>query len=138
MKYKGMELKEVTTPQVCDPPREMLVWGDTFDSPLIVQVAAIAKLNTGITVMGYRHDIYSHCAEIPEEPAPRRVTNKEFSKWLAQGYGQGRDANGFAYTNWSYEFDDTILPDYTKARRWDDTDWHEPTAEYLGLVGPVI
>lgn len=26
MKYKGIELKEVTEPQLFDPPKKMLVW----------------------------------------------------------------------------------------------------------------
>jgi len=30
MKYKGKELVEITTPQIFDPPQEMLVWNDTF------------------------------------------------------------------------------------------------------------
>lgn len=26
MKYKGIELKEITEPQIFDPPKKMLVW----------------------------------------------------------------------------------------------------------------
>lgn len=50
MKHKGIELKEITTPQVFDPPKEMFVWTTFDDTPKKRDVCAIVKYKNGDTV----------------------------------------------------------------------------------------
>lgn len=140
MKRKGIELKEITTPQVFDPPKPMFVWdNDVKCDVLPVQtVYAVIRTVSGTTqVVGAGSLRWAHCAEIPEEPKPRRATNRELSKWISQ------------YGEWTYEYDDakTVYHEFSYKepdrenlvvekiyiRRWDDTDWHEPTVDYMGI-----
>lgn len=60
------------------------------------------------------------------------------AKWLSQGKGEWRyedsdrvHANiGFGYNcNKQHE----IVDEKVKIRKWDDTEWHEPTVDYLGI-----
>ena len=137
MQYKGIDLVKVTEPQVFNPPKKMMVWDSQDDRPTLEIVYAITTEATFPVVINREeigvYDAKMFCAEIPEEPKSRRVTNYEFSRWLAQGNGQCKGSNENADTAWNYMFDDVVLPDFAKARKWDDTEWHEPTAEYLGL-----
>lgn len=41
--YNGMELEEVTTPQIFDPPQEMLVIDELDDKPIKKRVAAFVN-----------------------------------------------------------------------------------------------
>ncbi len=41
IRYNGMELEEVTTPQVFDPPKKCVVWDDDSLSPSESSVIAI-------------------------------------------------------------------------------------------------
>ena len=150
MKYNGIELKEITEPQIFDPPKKMLVWdciASDSSSAVILEknVFGIIKTKdgyaraivdaenfTGVTV-------YMHCAEIPEAPKPRRATNRELARWLAQGNGQVQDSSAlfciFSSINYGSSCDDDLVLDIYKVRKWEDDDWHEPTADYLGLEG---
>lgn len=149
MKYKGIELKEITTSQIFDPPKEMLVWNCAYSTPFKVTVHAIVASKT-FPVIAKEGD-YQYCAEIPEEPKSRRVTNRELSKWLAKGHGEC--INQVDYANYTYTYDDLSqancasntytydgisggkneVPSYVKVRKWDDVDWHEPTVDYMGI-----
>ena len=42
MKYKGIELKEVTEPQLFDPPKKMLVW-ESYENITELNVYAIVS-----------------------------------------------------------------------------------------------
>lgn len=146
MKYKGIELKEITTSQIFDPPKEMLVWNYVDSTPFKVTVHAIVASKT-FPVIAKEGD-YQYCAEIPEEPKPRRVTNRELSKWLAKGHGECMNPNSD-----SYSYDDLSkanlasstytysgiseankeVPFYVRVRKWDDVDWHVPTVDYMGI-----
>lgn len=144
MKYKGIKLKEITTQQIFVPPKELLVWNDTFlTEPKKVFVCAIVKLKdyyaaieTG-TVPSYQ---WQHCAEIPEIPEEhksRRATYREMSMWLAQGKGEltyeGIESN--VYTSLTYNIDNpnVEIGYVVKIRKWEDTEWHEPTVDYMGI-----
>ena len=133
MQYNGHELKEITEPHIFDPPKEMLVWDDEFTHCYKETVCAITNYSVFVINKLNKAEMFEHCAEIPEEPKPRRATNRELSKWLAEGKGECKCSNGYTDTAWNYEFYDETVPDYAKVRRWDDTEWHEPTADYLGL-----
>lgn len=140
MKYKGKELKEITTPQIIDPPKKMIVWGDCVE-PEVQFVYAIVRTKNGKTqaIGDWR---WEHCAEIPEEPKPRRATNRELAKWIPQ------------YGEWTYEYDDakTVYHEFSYKeldreklvvekiyiRRWEDTEWHEPTVDYMGIEDSAL
>lgn len=142
MKYKGIKLTEFKSdkPVVFDPPKEMLVWDCEDDVPKIRDVCAVVHREySELSVIGSVM-AYCHCAEIPEETKelkPRRATNLELAKWLAQGNGIYRLDSRPDY----WDSDMTLNKDTfecpvnqnIQVRKWDDEKWHEPTADYMGL-----
>lgn len=141
MKYKGIELTEFKSDKAVlfDPPKKMLVWdsddGDyELDDP--INVYAYLPAHPTYKVTAYP-GTWKHCAEIPEELKPRRATNRELIKWLAQGNGLFKRSPGNIV--WSYigfsdeiEIEDECNLDVL-IRKWDDKEWHEPTTDYMGL-----
>lgn len=70
----------------------------------------------------------------PEElKMKRRMTNREFAKWLAQGNGQAKNTDGGYITSRGVEYDigddDKPCPDWLVIRGWDETEWHAPEVE---------
>ena len=139
MKYKGIELVELTKPQIFDPPKKMLVWGDNDKEAYVENIYVIGPSSMDLPVRAISEDgrlgthCYKHCAEIPE-PKQRIVTHREFSKWLAQGNGEYIEPHVIS-SNFSYcpgNEDDTVECHY-QVRKWDDTEWHEPTVDYMGI-----
>lgn len=142
--YNGMELEEVTEPQIFDPPKTMVVWEDDEKPTTAVVIAILAESSN----LQYRVAIndcsfYPHCALLPDPPKPRRATNRELSRWLAQGNGEIRDLtdnidNMMFSTYIAYKAcsDEEPISTIYKVRKWSDTDWHEPTVEYMGLELP--
>ncbi len=137
MKYKGQELTEFKSekPVVFDPPRKMLVWDDDDMSCRYAVVLAYLPESTNPVIE--ERCFWQHCAEDPEELKSRRATNRELAKWLAQGNGLLRRSDG--NTVWSYkaydledELDTECDLDWL-VRKWDDAEWHKPTADYMGL-----
>ena len=131
MKYKGIELKEVTEQQLFNPPKNMLVWDNEETTPIEIPVLAIVN-RTGNRVVT-ENTMWRHCAEIPEEPK-KLVTYRELARWLAEGNGEVMWANN-VLSNWNYSTDDEAkaLDENLSVRKWDDTEWHKATREYLGL-----
>ena len=130
MKYKGIELKEITEPQLFNPPKPMLVWDDDNGGSVELNVCAIVNRNAFRVVT--ERSTWRHCAEIPEVLA----THRELSRWLAEGNGELRrdSVNSNCCIYISYPPDKANNPvDLWLVRKWDDTDWHKPTREYLGL-----
>lgn len=148
MEYNGIKLTEVSESQIVDPPKEMFVWD--YDPGCLLRADVLAIVNgrdSGFLVIT-KTGTYRHCAEIPEEPKPRRVTNRELSKWLAKGHGECMNPNSD-----SYSYDDLSkanlasstytysgiseankkVPFYVRVRKWDDDEWHEPTVDYIGI-----
>lgn len=144
MKYKGMELKEITKSQIVAPPREMLVWNGGMvamnHEPYKETVYAVVKIGTHYVAIT-SGDQWEYCAEIPEEPKLRRATNRELAKWISQ-YGEWTyeddDANT-VYHEFSYKEPDREKPVAEKIyiRKWEDTNWHEPTVDYMGIDLPL-
>lgn len=136
MKYNGMELEEVKEPQVFDGPTEMLAWGTGHPTRRLI----VAILPGGIAVDTDRNWL-SHCAYVPEAPESRRATYRELSRWLAQGNGEytrGIEVSGkgpYAKTSIYYDasLSNSPVDDVVRVRKWDDDNWNEPTADYLGL-----
>ena len=139
--YRGVELEEITEPQIFDPPKTMVV-DDGKNSPRTAIVTAILAQSSGHSyrVLTDNHLIcYSRCALLPEKPAPRMATNRELTKWLAQGNGEwGISKFGViekAEIGWFYDtgYEKQTLQSELRVRKWDDTEWHEPTVDYLGI-----
>ena len=137
IKYNGMELEEVTTPQIFDPPQEMLVIDEYDDKPIKKKVAAILATGYCHNVVATDETFWQRCFRIPDPPKPRWATIRELAKWCAQGNGQIQDADRLncVFTGLDYgpNCDDHAVPDNYKVRKWSDTEWHEPTVDYLGL-----
>lgn len=142
--YNGMELEEITEPQIFDPPKTMLVWGDCSghveDHVKKAEVVAILpRTALKYPIITEDDDGYEHGAFIPEKPAPRRATNRELAKWLAQGNGEwGISKFGFiekAEIGWFYDtgYEKQTLQSELRVRKWDDTEWHDPTVDYMGI-----
>lgn len=131
MKYKGIELKEVTEPQIFDPPRKMLVWG-RYEKIDELDVYAIVSRKDFPVIC--ENSTWRHCAEIPEVPKLELVTYRELARWLSEGNGEVMWANN-VLSNWNYSTDEEnkALDESLSVRKWDDTEWHKPTREYLGL-----
>lgn len=71
------------------------------------------------------------------------VTKRELARWLAQGNGEccpimdvGSGCVGECTTHYHYEdkHRDNPLAEYIHIRKWGDTEWHNPTREYMGLA----
>lgn len=135
MKYKGIELKEITEPQIFDPPKKMLVW-DSYESITELDVYAIVSRKDFPVIC--ENSTWKHCAEIPKVPELKLVTYRELARWLAEGNGEVNDDlndEGAIYTSqcyWKGQENDAV-GDSLRVRKWDDTEWHKPTMEYLGL-----
>ena len=134
--YNGMEkLEEITETKVFDEPHDMFVWNNSDNVPKRRSVCAIIPYRHAgsvITTSG----AYEHCAEIPEKPAPRKATWLEVAKWCATGNGLVYDTNRDTIdTGIMFKPDNEHEPimDELKVRKWGDTEWHEPTVDYIGL-----
>ena len=131
MEYKGIELKEVTEPQLFDPPKKMLVWG-RYQKITELNVYAIVGRKDFPVIC--ENTTWRHCAEIPKVLELELVTYRELARWLAEGNGEVKWANN-VLSNWNYSTDEEnkALDESLSVRKWDDTEWHKPTREYLGL-----
>ena len=132
MEYKGIELKEVTEPQFFNPPKKMLVW-DHYGNVVELKVYAVVNRGADSFPVICQYTTWKHCAEIPESK-PKSVTNRELSRWLAEGKGEVMWANNvLSIWNYSTDEDSKALDESLSVRKWDDTEWHKPTREYFGL-----
>ena len=135
IKYKGMELQSITECKVFEEPQEMLVWNTSYDGPIEKMVCAIIPYRHEGSVIT-RGGAFEYCAEIPEKPAPRRATNRELAKWLSQGNGEVKYASQYAvkiHIEYGTKSDNDPCHESFRIRKWDDTEWHEPDVEYMGI-----
>ena len=137
MKYKGIELKEVTEPQLFDQPKKMLVLDSDYGCLAEFNVYAIVNRKNYRVIT--ENAAWRHCAEIPKVPELELVTYRELARWLAEGNGEVNDEldddECAIYTHlfyWKGRENDAV-GDSLNVRKWDDTEWHKPTREYLGL-----
>lgn len=133
MKYKGIELKEFTSEKlvVFNPPKRMLVWD--YDDGIPIKKDVIAFIPNRYRKVIEQMCAYIHCAEIPDKGS-ELATVLQFAKWVATGNGLLK--RGSCITNY-FSFDEidenSPVSDSVLVRKWDDTEWHKPTREYLGL-----
>ena len=132
MEYKGIELKEVTEPQFFNPPKKMIVW-DHYGDVVELKVYAVVNRGADSSPVICQYTTWKHCAEIPESK-PKSVTYRELARWLSEGNGEVMWANN-VLSNWNYSTDEEskALDESLSVRKWDDTEWHKPTREYIGL-----
>ena len=130
--YTGMEkLEEITETKVFDEPHDMFVWNNSDNVPTRRSVCAIIPYRHAGSVIT-TNGAYEHCAEIP----PRKATWLEVAKWCATGNGLVYDTNRDRIdTGIMFKPDNEHEPimDELKVRKWGDTEWHEPTVDYIGL-----
>ena len=128
MKYNGIELEEVTEPQIFTPPKTMIVWDD--DENTVERTVCAIVDREGFRVIT-SNSIWKHCANIPEE-ATNLATNRELARWLAEGNGEAKVVTN-VFIHWTYgELEaNKNVDDNVSVRKWSDTEWHEPTREYL-------
>lgn len=138
IKYNGVEIQSITECKVFEEPRIMLVWNTSYDGPIVKMVCAIIPYRHAgsvITMCG----AFEYCAEIPKKTEPRRATNRELAKWIAQGKGEwGISKFGViekAEIGWFYDtgYEEQTLQSILRVRKWDDTEWHEPTVDYMDI-----
>lgn len=143
MNYKEKELKEFKSdkPIVFDPPKEMLVWDVDEDNDDAVipddPVLVCAYIPTREMKVITSHASWQHCAEVPKEPKPCHATNIELMEWLAKGNGCGRNIKGsVVWSEYDFEYDDVnqTCDENIRIRKWSDTEWREPTIDYMGLA----
>jgi hypothetical protein len=140
--YKGMLLEEFSSdkPVIFDSPRAALCWMNNGWQEGVCEyiLAFIPRSDSCLVVTD--HSSWLHCALLPEKPEPRRATNRELAKWLAQGKGEAKSSPaGRIVASIAYEggVEDKRVCNSFSVRKWDDTEWHEPTAEYLDLEDRV-
>lgn len=142
--YNGMELTEITTPNIDNLPKKMLVWR-IDDEPCERVVCATAVDHFGGLFFIARQGperfhgvvVWPHCAEIPEKSAPRRATWMEVAKWCATGKGLVYDTNRDRIDSgimFKPDNEHEPIMDELKVRKWDDTEWHFPDVEYMGIT----
>ena len=143
IKHNGMELEEITEPQIFDPPRKMMVWsyrdGEVCDfcEREVIAILPVMRYHAHVVCRNGESLWWgTHCAPIPEKPAPRRATNRELAKWLAQGNGEVKYASQYAVKikiEYGTTCDNDPCDESFKVRKWDDTEWHEPDVAYMGI-----
>lgn len=134
IKYNGVEIQSITECKVFEEPRKMLVWNTSYGGPIEKMVCAIIPYRHAGSVITMC-DAFEYCAEIPEKPAPSRATNRELAKWIASGNGEIKDIIDVAITFCTYPngLENTEVRNGIKVRKWDDTEWHEPTVDYMDI-----
>jgi hypothetical protein len=134
--YNGMELEEFTSdkPVFFDKPVRALCWdnngwqGGMFE----YVIAFIPRSDSSIVVTD--NTTWLHMALLPDPPKPRRATNRELARWLIEGKAQIRHSDSdMVYVGWNYnEYEDDFpCSNNVLVRKWSDTEWHEPTVDYL-------
>ena len=146
-KYSGHKLKkfpdghDIRGECVLNPCRPPMKGGHTHnhtynaaytESITELDVYAIVSRNDFPVIC--KNSTWKHCAEIPEVPESKLVTYRELARWLAKGNGEVMWANN-VLSNWNYSTDEEnkALDESLSVRKWDDTEWHKPTREYIGL-----
>lgn len=140
MIYNDKVLVPITTADVQGLPKKMLVWNSNCNHAEERTVIALVKDEVGviyaiaqITPTERRSGVavWQYCAEIPKV---RIATYSELSQWLAKGNGEVRH-NGIVYAHWNYDYRDAnnIVKSQILVKKFEDTEWHEPTVDYLGI-----
>ena len=134
-------MKEVTYEewQKNPKPRMMWVWNDDFEEREKKKVVYVIKDDfASCPVLAVSEEdssfcIYCHCAEI-EDPKTRRMTNKEFSRWLREKptrewkYKDGVSVYCYCYYGYEEKLANEEVGNDIVIRE-DDSEWREPLVE---------
>ena len=130
-----VECRQVTKPQVFDPPKMMLV--NTRGNLVMKKVYAILSPTEQANYpVVCEDDHYAVCCEIPK---PRRATHRELSEWCAKGNGQWKQSGDTYWSAYNYDAnikEDEPIRDDTMIRKWGTSEWIEPDALAMGLPNP--
>ena len=129
-------MKEVTYEewQKNPTPRMMWVWNSNVEDRLKRMVLFLTERNPSHPVVALTSDNitcanYKHCAEIEK---PRRMTNKELSRWLRE-----KPTREYKYLTSDYICSEFDYREYVQDEevnvdmriREDDSEWREPFVE---------
>ena len=133
--YNGMELEEFAPENSCffDPPKKAVFINEDHVPIREKQLFSFDK-RFMCPFTDEENLCWPYCALLPDPPKPRRATNRELSKWLAQGNGEVLCSDHrMMHSFWEYDIVTSGLPvcDDVKVRKWSDTEWHDPTVDYL-------
>ena len=142
--YNGMELEEFTSDKPVAFPKgtRAVFWEDDiakdifrFEGEILSYLPYLKDPAVPFDCIRHNgsHSTFGHCAIMPDPPKPRRATNRELSRWLAHGNGECLGSQDDADTAWNYPMESSNAPlrEGAKVRKWSDTEWREPTVEYL-------
>lgn len=120
-------------------------WRFVYDDPYL-ELKAAHKQGKVIELYNESDDEWFPLEEEPDwyfDPSHYRIaeesmiTNKEFARWVGSNQGQWRFKDKYTIGNRDFTYDlsldDSQIPSDILVRKWDDTEWYEPTREYLGL-----
>jgi hypothetical protein len=142
--YNGMELEEFTSDKPVAFPKgtRAVFWEDDiakdifrFEGEIISYLPYLKDPAVPFNCIRHNgsHATFGHCVILPDPPKPRRATNRELARWLAQGNGECLGSQDDADTAWNYPMESSNAPlrEGAKVRKWEDDEWHEPTVDYL-------
>lgn len=132
--YNGMELEEITKPQIFDPPKKCVVWSDNVRPDERNVLAVLHRVSYRVIAEFDSTDViqYQHCALLPDPPKPRRATNRELARWIAEGKGEILVPHCVTqHVSYAVGQDNAECVSGQQVRKWADTEWHEPTVDYL-------
>jgi hypothetical protein len=142
--YNGMELEEFTSDKPVAFPEgtKAICWDSNkyeegFRSELDI-IAYIPYLEDPVLTRDclndYQDSPYRHCAILPDPPKPRRATNRELARWIAEGKGEILVPHCVTqHVSYAVGQDNKECVSGQQVRKWSDTEWHEPTVDYMGL-----
>ena len=132
--YNGMELEEFAPKDSCffDPPKKAVFINEDHEPIREKRLFSFDK-RFHCPFTDEENLCWPHCALLPDPPKPRMATNRELSRWLAQGNGECLGSQDDADTAWNYQMESSNAPlrEGAKVRKWEDTEWHDPTVDYL-------
>ena len=140
--YNGMDLEELNPDKSVsfNPPIKCVGWNNKDVKVEFELSSALSKDIWNHRFIGKSKDgnpaAFMFCALLPDPPKPRRATWLEVARWCATG-------NGLVYDTDRDKIDTGIMfkpsnehepiMDEIRVRKWSDTEWHEPTVDYMGL-----
>lgn len=136
--FGGQTLVEFTSdvPIVFDHPTNMYVTdnSDDFTGGIIDEII-VYDPRRALKAIG-THNAWRHCFSLPDKQEPRRATWLELAKWCLEGKGLVLDELAEKIDTgvmFKVSHQDELIDRHIKIRKWGDTEWHEPTIDYMGV-----
>jgi hypothetical protein len=141
--YNGMELEEFTSDKPVAFPKgtRAVFWEDDiakdifrFEGEIISYLPYLKDPAVPFNCIMHNgsHATFGHCAILPDPPKPRRATNRELARWIAEGKGEILVPHCVTqHVSYAVGQDNKECVSGQQVRKWSDTEWHEPTVDYL-------